>query len=389
MKIQTPERNRKINRDSVKKNEDKTQETVLEIDLAALEKNYHYLTSKIDDKTKFLAVVKAFAYGSDAVAVAKKLEELGVDYLAVAYTGEGVTLKKAGITTPILVLHSLPVNYDEIIENDLELSLYSPKVLLDFVEYAESKKIKDYPVHLKFNTGLNRLGFEREEVDFVLKTLSKTKSIRVRSFFSHLAASEDRNLRDFMLKQIEIFKEISEKLLKGLDYKPLLHCSNTSGIVNFPEAHFDMVRSGIGLYGYGNSLEVNKRLTPIGTLKTVISQIHQIKEGDSVGYNMGFIAPRATRSATLPIGHADGISRAYGKGKGWAMINGRKAPFIGNICMDMLMVDVTDIVCEEGDEAIIFGTDSTAEELSAAIHSIPYELITSVSQRIKRKILNK
>lgn len=364
----------------------KATETILEIDLKALRRNYEFLRSKIKPETKFLAVVKAYAYGSDAVVIAKTLED-SVDYFAVAYTNEGEVLRQNGIKKPIIVLHSLPVNFDMMVENHLEPSVYSLKMMKSFIAYVEEKNIQNYPIHLKLNTGLNRLGFEPEQIPEILQILSKTQSVKVASVFSHLAASEDLNERDFTLRQIESFTKNSNTLIEKLGYKPLRHCTNTSGILNYPDAHFDMVRSGIGLYGFGNDKEINKHLEPIGTLKTVISQIHAIEEGESVGYNRAYVAPKGMRSATLPLGHADGIPRSYGNKKGWAVINGKKAPFIGNICMDMLMVDVTGIDCEEGDEAIIFGKTNTAEELSAAIHSIPYELITAVSQRIRRVII--
>lgn len=367
----------------------KATETLLEIDLNALDNNYRYLTSKLKSETKVLAVVKAFAYGSDSVVISKELATLGVDYFAVAYSNEGETLRNAKIETPILVLHPLSGNFEVIVNRCLEPSIYSRKTLEAFIAFAEARKQTNYPIHLKFNTGLNRLGFGENDISFIVEMLSKTNSVKVKSAFSHLAASEDLKLKEFTLGQIEGFRKISEELTAKLGYKPLLHCANTSGIINYPEAHFDMVRTGIGLYGFGNDKEENKHLKPIGTLKTVISQIHEVQKSESVGYNRGFIADKATRSATLPIGHADGIPRSYGKGKGWVTINGKKAHILGNVCMDMIMVDVTNIDCEEGDEAIIFGPSANAEELSAAISSISYELITAVSQRVKRVICRK
>ncbi len=364
----------------------KATETVLEINLNALAHNYGYLTSKLNPETKVLAVVKAFGYGSDSVAVAEELASLGVNYFAVAYAGEGETLRNAGIVTPILVLHPLPVNFNVITSRCLEPSIYSRKTLTEFIAFSEEKKFEDYPIHLKFNTGLNRLGFDEEEIPFIIEILSKTKSITVRSIFSHLVASEDGNEREFTLKQLGAFKRISDALIEKLGYKPLLHTLNTSGIINYPEAQYDMVRTGIGLYGFGNDADENKHLKPIGTLKTVISQIHTIGQGETVGYNRAFTAVKATRTATLPIGHADGIPRAYGNGVGWVSINGQNAHIVGNVCMDMIMVDVTEINCKEGDEVIVFGENPTANELSAAIKSIPYELLTAVSQRIKRII---
>lgn len=372
-----------------KHNMPKATETLLEIDLNALDNNYKYLTSKLKPETKVLAVVKAFAYGSDSVVIAKELVELGVDYFAVAYANEGETLRNANIETPILVLHPLPVNFEIILNRCLEPSIYSRKMLEDFIAFAEEKNQTNYPIHLKFNTGLNRLGFDESDVPYIVKSLSKTESVKVKSAFSHLAASEDLKLKDFTLGQIESFRKISEELISKIGYKPLLHCANTSGIINYPEAHFDMVRTGIGLYGFGNDKEENKYLKPVGTLKTVISQIHTIEKNESVGYNRGYIAEKTTRSATLPIGHADGIPRSYGRGKGWVTIHGKKAHILGNVCMDMIMVDVTNIACEEGDEAIIFGPSATADELAAAINSISYELITAVSQRVKRIVCRK
>ncbi len=364
----------------------KATETLLEIDLNALDDNYRYITSKIKPETKVLGVVKAFGYGSDSVVIAKELAELGADYFAVAYASEGETLRNAGIETPVLVLHPLPINFDVILNRCLEPSIYSRKMLEEFIAFAEEKKQTNYPIHLKFNTGLNRLGFDESDVSFIAKTLLKTASLKVKSAFSHLAASEDPKLREFTLGQIGAFRKISEELISKLGYKPLLHCANTSGIINYPEAHFDMVRTGIGLYGFGNDPEVNKYLKPVGTLKTVISQIHKIETGESVGYNRGFTAEKTTLSATLPIGHADGIPRSYGKGKGWVTINGKRAHILGNVCMDMIMVDVTNIDCNEGDEAIVFGPSAMADELAAAINSISYELITAVSQRVKRVV---
>jgi len=367
----------------------KATETILEIDLNALDHNYQYLVSKLNPNTKVLAVVKAFGYGSEAIEVAKELVTLGVDYFAVAYANEGAALRKAGVKTPILVLHPLPANFEEIIEQCLEPSIYSRKMLDEFVDFAETQELKEYPIHLKFNTGLNRLGFVENDVSWIWEQLSETTSIKVKSIFSHLAASEDLSEVDFTKKQLKRFGNISSSLIQQLGYKPLLHASNTSGIINYPEAHLDMVRTGIGLYGFGNDPVETKQLRPVATLKTVISQIHKIQPGESVGYNRAYKASTFEKTATLPIGHADGISRAYGSGKGWVTIKGKKAPIVGNVCMDMIMVDVSEIDCREGDEVIVFGENPSAEMLSSAIDSIPYELLTAMSQRIKRFICRK
>ena len=365
----------------------KAQETVLEIDLKALKHNFEYLKSKLKNETKFLAVVKAFAYGSDASKIANYLENLNVNYFAVAYINEGIALRKAGITKPILVLHPQAVNFKKLIEYCLEPSLYNAKILNEFIAIASQEKQTNYPIHLKFNTGLNRLGFEKNNIDFIASKLKETNAVKVKSIFSHLAASEDLDEKKFTLNQINTFKIIADDIIKVIGYKPMLHICNTSGILNYPEAHFDMVRTGIGLYGFGNSKKENKNFKPIGTLKTIISQIHEIEKGESVGYNRAFKSNTFLKTATLPIGHADGIGRQYGNGKGFVTINGQKAPILGNVCMDMIMVNITNIDCKEGDEVIIFGTNSTAENLAETAKTISYEIITAISQRVKRTYL--
>ncbi|MBT8274132.1 MAG: alanine racemase [Bacteroidia bacterium] len=366
----------------------KAQETLVEINLTDLKHNFDYLKSKIKPDTKFLAVVKAFAYGSDAIKIAQSLESYGVDYFAVAYVKEGVALRDAGIKSPILVLHPQPVNFKLLIERCLEPSLYSAKVLKEFIKIAESENQTNYPVHIKFNTGLNRLGFWENDISHIMSELNSTQSIKVVSVFSHLAASEDLDEKDFTHAQIESFQKISAEINDQLDHDPMLHLCNTSGILNYPQAHLDMVRSGIGLYGFGNSIKENEFLRPIATLKTVISQIHKIEKGESVGYNRAFISPNFKKTATLPLGHADGLARQYGHGNGFVTINNQKAPIIGNVCMDMIMVDISHIDCKEGDEVIVFGAQSSAEDLAARINSISYELITAISQRVKRVFVN-
>ncbi|GGK14584.1 hypothetical protein GCM10007962_06050 [Yeosuana aromativorans] len=365
----------------------KAQETILEIDLKALKHNFEYLKSQTKPGTKLLAVVKAFAYGSDANEIANYLQELGVDYFAVAYIHEGIALRQAGITKPILVLHPQAVNFKLLIDHCLEPSIYSTKILNEFIEIATKEKQTHYPVHIKFNTGLNRLGFAENNVDYLISKLKETTSIKVASIFSHLAASEDLTEKAFTLNQIQSFKNISEDFIPMLGYKPILHICNTSGILNYPEAHFDMIRTGIGLYGFGNSEKENKHFKPIATLKTIISQIHTIEKGQSIGYNRAYKSDAQMKTATLPIGHADGIGRQYGKGKGFVTIHGQRAPIIGNVCMDMIMVNITNIDCKEGDEVIVFGPDSTAEQLAEQVHTISYELITAISQRVKRVFL--
>ncbi len=364
----------------------KATESTLEIDLSALRHNYQFIKSKLHASTKMMGVVKANGYGSDGIIIAKELSRIGCDYFAVAYAGEGEQLRDVEITTPILVLHPLPTNFNTILEKCLEPSIYSLKMLKEFITFAGSKNQKDYPIHLKFNTGLNRLGFITSEIAAVQQLLSKTSSVKVKSIFSHLAASEDPEENDFTNGQIKKFEHISEEIKTILGYQPLRHTLNTSGILNFPEAQFDMVRCGIGLYGYGNDVRFNKHLIPVLSLKTVISQIHHLSDGDTVGYNRKGKASKALKTATLPIGHADGIPRSLGQGKASVYINGKEAPIIGNVCMDMIMVNVTNINCEEGDEVIIFDKNHTADTLATKMNSISYELLTGLSSRIKRTI---
>ena len=233
------------------------------------------------------------------------------------------------------------------------------------------------------------MGFHEGEVDEIVSVLNTATSIKITSVFSHLAASEDLDESNFSETQINLFTSISKNLSTKLDLKPKLHMCNTSGLLNFPQAQFDMVRCGIGLYGFSNIIDEQRNFTPIATLKTVISQIHHINSGESIGYNRSFKSTSAIVTATLPIGHADGISRSYGNGKGWVWVHGKKAPIIGNVCMDMLMIEITTIDCKEGDEVIVFGAENSLENLTDSINSISYELLTAISQRVKRVVTRK
>lgn len=362
----------------------KAQETLLEIDLTKLKHNFEFIKSKLSDHTKIIAVVKAFAYGNDAAKIAEYLQHLDVDYFAVAYANEGVQLRQSGIHKPIIVLHPQPVNFKLLIDNCLEPNLYSFATLERFMAVAKTQKQSNYPIHLKFNTGLNRLGFTLKDAANIITLTNNNDSIKIASIFSHLAASEDLSEKEFTIQQIALFKNIKAVFDAQSNHTPFAHLANTSGILNYPEAHFDMVRSGIGLYGFGNSETHDKNLKPIASLKSVISQIHTIKKGESVGYNRAYKAPETIRTATIPIGHADGISRQYGNGNGYVIINNQKAVIIGNVCMDMIMVDITSISCNEGDEVIIYNGEHTATEFAASGNSISYEIITAASQRIKR-----
>ncbi|WP_339665775.1 alanine racemase [Maribacter arcticus] len=364
----------------------KARETVLEIDLKALQHNYEYLRSKIKPETKFLAVVKAYAYGSDSQAISLHLQNLGVDYFAVAYANEGVHLREAGVTAPILVLHPQKVHFEILIEHSLEPSIYSKSILSDFILTAQELGVKNYPIHLKFNTGLNRLGLSAKELPEISELINKQDAVKVVAILSHLAATEDSDETEFTNLQLKRFEAICKDADATFNTKLLKHVLNTSGIINYPQAQYDMVRSGIGLYGYGNQPDVDTHLIPVATLKTIIAQKHSIPVGESVGYNRKYSSNSEIITATLPLGHADGIGREYGHGKTFVSVHGQLAPIIGNVCMDMIMIDVTNIECSEGDEVIIFGKELPASEFSQTANTISYELITGLSQRIKRLI---
>ena len=360
-------------------------ETTLEIKLENLKENFKFLKSRVSSSTKFMAVVKAFSYGSDSVVISKELEKIGADYLAVAYTNEGIELRKNGIRLPILVLHPQEDDFENIINYSLEPSIYSFRIFTFFLKTLDYNNIKKYPYQIKFNTGLNRLGFLKEDVD---KLSPLIKNNPPKYLFSHLGASEDPKEAEYSKNQIIQFQSISNSLETQLNVKLKKHLLNTSGILNYSDYQFDMVRSGIGLYGFGNDIKFKNDLKPILVLKTIISQIHHLNAGDSVGYNLGYTAKSNITIATLPIGHADGIGRIYGKGIGEVLIGKQMAKIVGNVCMDMIMVDISRISCSEGDEVIIFNDDSyTAEEFTTKAGTISYELVTSLSRRIKRKII--
>jgi alanine racemase len=359
--------------------------TVLEIDGKALLHNLNYFKQKLQSQTKILAVVKAFGYGSDGVQVAKFLKDK-VAYFAVAYTHEGIALREAGIQTPILVLHPHIQNLQSLIDFKLEPALYNFNVFNAFLQLAVEASLLNYPVHIKFNTGLNRLGFYPKEIPKILTALKQINQVKVQALFSHLAASEDLEEEDFTTNQIMRFEKIVQQFNIHLGYAPMLHILNTSGVVNYPNAQFDMVRIGIGLYGFGNDEEETAQLKNTHNLKSIISQIHHIEPGETVGYNRAFKAQEATKTATIPIGHADGLSRRLGNKKGSVLINNQKAPIIGNVCMDMIMVDITKIDCKEGDEVIIFNTQDMIQHIADISETIVYETLTVISPRIKKTL---
>ena len=364
--------------------EEKTHETVLEINLNAISHNLNYYKSKLEPTTKIMVMVKAFGYGNGGFEIAKLLEHHHVDYLGVAFADEGITLKNAGIKLPIMVLNPESTSFSAIIQHHLEPEIYSLKGLNSFLQIAKNNQLENYPIHIKLDTGMHRLGFEEENIEALISILKDHKSVKVKSVLSHMATSDSMDNRDFALYQIQLFEKLSSKIISELNITPIRHLLNTSGISNFPEAQLDMVRLGIGLYGVSNDPQEQRFLENVGTLKSIISQIRVINEGESVGYGRRFIAQKEATIATIPIGYADGISRHWGNGVGFVTINGQKATIVGSICMDMLMADVSEIDCHEGDEVVLFGENPTVNFIAEKLGTISYEILTSISQRVKR-----
>ena len=362
--------------------EKRVHETVLEVDLDALVYNFNFYKSKVPSNVKLISMVKANGYGAGATEISKTLQYHRCGYLAVAIASEGVSLRNNGITMPIIILNSEINGFEELCNFNLEPEVYNFRILKAFIKEAERRGITDYPIHLKLDTGMHRLGFVREELPELIEILREQKSFHVVSVFSHLAASESWIFDDFTEKQIQIFEEMSLQIETELNYRISRHILNSAGIERFPNKQFDMVRLGIGLYGI--SASGLKGLKNVCTLKTTILQIKNLKSGETVGYGCKEILDHDARIATIRIGYADGLSRQFGNRKGKVLINGSYAPIIGDVCMDLCMVDVTDIKAEEGDQVVIFGKDLSVVEMSKSINTIPYEILTAVSPRVKR-----
>ncbi|MCB0443235.1 MAG: alanine racemase, partial [Flavobacterium sp.] len=358
--------------------------TVLEINLNALSHNFNFYKAKLKPETKMMVMVKAFSYGNGGLEIAKLLEYHKADYLGVAFADEGIALKSNGIQLPIMVLNPESTSFEAIIQHQLEPEIYSLKGLNAFLKIAKQKQLKQFPIHLKIDTGMHRLGFDEIHLEELISILKNGKSVQVKSILSHMATSDDLTHNDFALEQIEKFNSISTYISKQLEISPIRHILNTSGISNYPQAQFDMVRLGIGLYGISNDANEQKFLENVGTLKSVISQIRTIQAGESVGYGRRFMAEKETRIATIPIGYADGIRRSWGNGLGFVIINNQKASIVGSVCMDMLMVDVTTIPCIEGNEVIVLGENPSVTFMAKQLNTIPYEILTGISQRVKR-----
>lgn len=357
--------------------------TVLEINLDALTNNLNFYRSKLAPGTKLMVMVKAFAYGSGSQEVANLLQYHRVDYLAVAYADEGVVLRENGITIPIMVMNAAPANFPQLIRYQLEPEIYSMTQLRSWLNFVKNEE-KGVLVHLKLDTGMHRLGFEIPDLEALIAMINSNRELQIASIFTHLAGSDEALHNDFSHRQASNFSEMTAAILAQTGIRPLLHILNSPGIIRFPEYHFDMVRLGIGLYG----VEVNKmfqqQLIPISTLKTHISQVKHIKKGESIGYGRKGMAKTDITIATIAIGYADGFNRKFSNGKGHVLVKGKEAPVIGNVCMDMTMIDISGIHAEEGDEVIIFGKERSISSLAAEIDTIPYEILTNVSERVKR-----
>jgi len=362
--------------------EQKTHTTRVEINLDALVHNLNYFRSLLQPGTRTMVMVKALAYGSGRHEIASILQFQRVDYLGVAFTDEGVSLRLAGITLPIMVMNPEPESFDTMIRYRLEPEIYSFRILEQLHKAASRNQEIDFPVHIKLDTGMNRMGFLPDETAELCKAISRLKSIRVCSVFSHLAGSDDEIFDEFTGSQIASFRKVSDTIISALDYPVIRHILNTSGIERFPEAQFEMVRLGIGLYGAG-SIHRGK-LRTVSTLKSTILQIKPVMPGESVGYGRKGKPDRPALIAIVPIGYADGLNRRLSNGKGKFLVRDKLAPIIGNICMDMTMIDVTETDAKEGDEVVIFGEAPSINTLAADLETIPYEVLTGISERVKR-----
>ena len=359
----------------------------LELRLGACRDNYRYFRSLLEPSTRLLVLVKANAYGHGAVEFAAMMQKEGADYLAVAYPVEGIELRKSGISQPILVLTAGTDYFNEMIDYRLEPGIPNLHALKAFCEVLDNRGITGYPVHVKLDTGMHRLGFMTDEIQALTDFVKQCRSVRVKSLYSHLAAAEDPASDDFTLGQIRMFEDNASRIIGEIGYRPMLHILNSAGIERFPQFQHDMVRLGIGIYGI--SALPGVKLSPVASLKCKILQIKHLRPEDgTIGYGRhGMIAPEGTTIATIPVGYADGIDRHLGCGRASFSLNGHRVPTIGNICMDMCMLDITGVDAQVGDTVTVFGEDPTASELADILGTIPYEILTSIPRRIDREII--
>lgn len=360
----------------------KVHETILEINLNALVDNLNHYRSKLKPDTKMVCMVKASAYGAGSYEIAKTLQDHRVDYLAVAVADEGSELRKAGITSSIIIMNPELTSFKTLFDYKLEPEVYNFHLLNELIKAAEKEGVNNFPIHIKLDTGMHRLGFAPSEVPELIRRLKRQSAVIPRSVFSHLVGSDSTRFDAFTRRQIEMFEQATEELQSAFTHKILRHICNTAGIARYPGAQFDMVRLGVGLYGVDPF--TNRMLHNVSTLKTTILQIRDVPQEETVGYSRKGRLDRDSRIAAIPIGYADGLNRHLGNGRAWCLVNGQRASYVGNICMDVCMIDVTDIDCKEGDKVIIFGEGLPVTELAEILDTIPYEILTSVSTRVKR-----
>lgn len=364
----------------------KAHETVLEINLNSVVHNLNFYKSRLGPETGIMVMVKAFSYGSGSFEIANLLQFHRVEYLAVAYADEGVELRKAGITLPIMVMSPEEQSYDSMVDYNLEPEIYSFRTLGQFSDAVRKKRQggEPFPIHLKLDTGMRRLGFVEDEINELVVRINNQKHLRVTSVFTHLVASDESAHDPFTKNQAARFTSMADAITSHFTYRVKRHVLNSAGILRFPEYQFDMVRLGIGLHGIAATMHEQKQLEFVSTLRTTISQIKSVKAGETVGYSRKGVIERDAQIATVGIGYADGLHRRLSNGKGFMVVSGKKCPIVGNICMDMTMIDVTGLDVHEGDEVIVFGPGYTILDMAKDLETIPYEVLTSVSQRVKR-----
>ena len=362
----------------------KKHKTRLEISLTAIKENLNLLRSYIRKECNLLVMVKASSYGSGAVKIASFLEKNGVNYLGVAYADEGIELRKNGINLPILVMNTEEDSFEDIINYKLEPTIYSFYVLDQFVRTIILLNIEAYPIHLKFDTGMKRLGFDMEDCDQLSEYLLAQPEVYIKSIYSHLADADNLHDSTFSEFQINSFEKITTYFKRILPYKFITHLTNTEGTINFPLAHFDMVRIGIGIYGYSSNEIISGKLIPTMNWKSIISQIKSVKKGQTIGYGKSYVAKKDMKIAIVPVGYADGLKRNLSNRVGHLYVQSIACPIVGNICMDMTMIDITGISVEEGMEVEIIGEHQSIMDVAKAAQTIPYEILTSIPLRVHR-----
>jgi alanine racemase len=356
----------------------------LEVNLTAISNNLKQYQQLLQPNVKLMAMVKAFSYGSGSYEIASLLQFHHIDYLAVAFADEGIALRKSGISLPIMVMSPAPNTFDALIQYDLEPEIYSFEILIQFINYLDAAGVSHYPVHIKLDTGMHRLGFEPKDIAALIPLLSQGNHLKIQSVFSHLVASDDARHDAFTAYQQQLFEQCCSQLQPATNYPFLRHIANTAAIHRHPHLQMDMVRLGIGLYGIEGHAAMHARLQQAAVLKTTIAQIRKVKAGESVGYSRAGVLTADSTIATVRIGYADGYPRSLSNGKGWMLLNGTRVPVVGNVCMDMTMIDITGVNAKTGDEVIVFGPGLPVSELANWAGTISYEIVTGISQRVKR-----